>query len=213
MSKSAKRDVKRVVKAKVVYGEDDEETQSAAALIQSSTAERAFDGTFAPGRRVALTKYDGRDLIHVREYVRDEEREYPSKVGACFTPARLRALMCKIEEIDEQLRQQNANSAYMVDQGEVTYKTHLGAGIYASVNSRFNGVDLRRFWIPPGQLMTFPTKNGIYLPSSQWRALKLKLEELIHAHPEIVASEGCFHQNQMEALDCRECMPFGFLCV
>jgi hypothetical protein len=172
-----------------------------------------FDGTFADRRRLVLTTYKGQTYIHVREYVNEDGREYPSKKGVCFTPSRLQKLCHKIEEIDEQLRQRNATASYKVDQGEIIFKTHLGAGIYASVGSKFNGVDLRRFWAPPGQFTIVPTKNGIFLPVSQWSALKKKLDELLTVHPELTRTELCLHQNQMDVFQCHECMPFGILSI
>ena len=209
MAKSIKHETKRAVRTKIICQEN--ETKVEPTLQSSEVVE--FDGSFARGRRLVLTRYNDNDLIHVREYVEEEGREYPTKAGVCFTPARLKAFCRRVEEIDEQLRQRSATASYKVDQGEVTYKTHIGAGIYASVSSKLNGVDLRRFWVPPGQLTIVPTKNGIYLPTFQWRAQKLKLDELIRIHPELAAAEECFHQNQMDIIDCRECMPFGLICI
>ena len=208
MSKNVKRNTKRMIKTDIVGGEDEMNQ------FESTTQPAGeFDGKFAERRRLDLTRFNGQDLIHVREYVMGEKREYPTKIGVCFTPGRLKALCRNIEEIDEELRQRNANASYKVDRGEVVYKAHLGAGIYASVNNKFNGVDLRRYWVPEGQLTAVPTRNGIYLPEYQWRALKIKLNELMCIHPELTVAEECFHQNQMDMIDCHECMPFGLLCI
>jgi hypothetical protein len=127
------------------------------------------------------------------------ECEYPTKKGVCFTPARLKVLRNKIEEIDEHLKNQSA-----------PYKSHLGAGIYAS-SDKFNGVDLRRHWIPEGQPEMVPTKRGIYLPTIQWTSLKEKLTELLSTYPELSLAQECFHDNQLELIDCRECLPFGWM--
>jgi len=210
MSKSGKRETRKTLKVKTESEEELTRYLTSTAPTQAVTAE-LFNETFAQGRRLVYAKYNGQSVIHVREYAKDEEKEYPTKIGVCLTPSRLHALNRKIEEIDEELRQQNANVTYMVEQGEATYKTHLGGGIYASVSSKFNGVDLRRYWVPVGVLMPVPTKNGIYLPASQWRALKTKLEELMFTHQELDTALDCLHQNQMEVFDCRECTPFGFL--
>ena len=180
-----------------------------ARIVDETTKMRPAQGefklSFAPGRYVVYTQYNNQTQIHVREYetktlLNGDHHEYPTKKGVCLTPQRLKVLRNKIVEIDENLNQRNENTVY---------KTHLGAGIQASVD-KFNGVDLRRYWIPQGQPSIVPTKSGIYLPAVQWKSLKEKLNELVSAHPELDDVEECFHQNQMEIYDCHECQPFGY---
>jgi len=166
-----------------------------------------FSVQFVPGRYLTFARFNDQDFIHVREYAMTEEHTIPTKKGVCFTPGRLRALLNVIEEIDEQMKQQNAKAEYKVPQ--TAYKSHLGAGIYASVDGKFHGVDLRRYWMPEGTRDIVPTKNGIYLPSTQWIALKQKLNELLLLHPELTLAEQCFHQNQMGQFGCSECDPFN----
>jgi len=128
--------------------------------------------------------------------------EYPTKKGVCFTPGRLKTLRNKLDEINENLK----NHSDIL----TAYKAHIGAGIYVSID-KFNGVDFRRHWIPEGHPCIVPTKRGIYLPAVQWRMFKEKLNELLNQFPSIAAAEECFHQNQMELIDCRECLPFGWM--
>jgi len=142
------------------------------------------------------------------------DREYPTKKGVAFTPERLRMLRGKIEEIDTALNQQEVNSSYGVSLDRtMLFKAHLDAGIYASVGENFKGVSLRRHWVPDGQFEIFPTKNGIFIPTSQWSKLKAKLNELFVVHPQLLDAVECIttHDNQFELLKCRECMPFGWM--
>ena len=168
-----------------------------------------FSREFAPGRSLVYSRYNDRDWIHVREFETLNDRVYPTKKGASFTPARLKALMGKMDEIDEELRQQKSTASYKVE--KAIYKGHLGAGIYATVGGKFVGVDLRRYWVPEEQLMEMPTKNGIFLPARQWTVLKERLDELLASHPELLLAEECFHQNQQGMLECHECLPFGWM--
>src|SRR6266516_7943368 len=163
---------------------------------------------FAPDRYLSYTVYNGQPWVHVREFASAEGRAYPTKKGASFTPGRLRVLINKMDEIDEELRQQAALESYKVQKGQ--YRAHLGGGIYATVSSEFHGVDIRRYWVPPKQLSEVPTRNGIFLPVTQWRSLKVKIDELLKEHPDVAICESCFHQNQMGLFDCRECLPFGW---
>src|SRR5437867_1008168 len=88
---------------------------------------------------------------------------------------------------------------------------HLGAGIYATLDDKYKGANLRRYWAPEEQLSVLPTKKGIYLTSTEWTVLKEKLNKLVSARPELSIAEECFHQNQMGVMDCRECLPFGWI--
>ena len=213
MSKISKGSLKRPNILKMVNIESNRSTVEA--VLQPAAAARVgFEVSFHPGRRLVFSSFNGQDLIHIREYMRMGEREYPTKKGVCFTPGRLRVLRGKIGEIDEALRQQEVNTSYNVSlEGRSLYRTHLGAGIYASISEQFKGVSLRRYWVPEGQQAVVPTKNGIFIPASQWPVLKVKINELLAAHPELSDAVECInsHDNQFGLLDCRECMPFGWI--
>ena len=144
-TKVTKHTVKRVVLPTMESNED----ASATLEVIPSTAspKERFDVSFAQGKRLVLSTFNGKVFIHVREYMLEGEREFPTKKGVCFTPGRLSVLRRKIGEIDEALRQQEINASYNVRRQEInasyhirydgvtlSYKTHLGGGIYASVN-------------------------------------------------------------------------------
>jgi len=202
MPKVNKREAKREVK--IVS----EETQA------MSITTPHFNVKFAPRRFLVYSRFNDRDWIHIREYNTMGGKSYPSKKGVCFTPARLSSLREKIEVIDKMLTQQEVNASYGIEVEEgFLYRAHLGANIYATVHNKFGGVDLRRHWRPEGPLSFCPTKNGIYLPASQWVALKGKLDQLLAAHTELLDVPECInsHVNETEMLECRECFPPGSL--
>ena len=184
----------------------EETVEHPTSLVATESAETKL--LFSPGRYLVYSRFNDQDQIHIREYGVMTmtngmgQCEYPTKKGVCFTPGRLKVLRNKLDEIDENLKNHSETST--------PYKAHLGAGIYASIE-KFNGVDLRRHWIPEGHPSIVPTKRGIYLPAFQWRMFKEKLNELLNMFPSIAAAEECFHQNQMELIDCRECLPFGWM--
>lgn len=161
---------------------------------------------FAPGRYLVYSRFNERDQLHIREYgVKTMSNgmgqcEFPTKKGVCLTLNRVKLLRNKIDEIDEHLTVKSAE----------VYKTHLGAGIYASVGE-YNGVDLRRYWIPEGKTEIVPTKRGIFLPTKQWESFKEKFNAMLTTYPGLGEGQECFHQNQMELIDCRECLPFGWM--
>jgi hypothetical protein len=155
---------------------------------------------FAPNRYIIFSRFNNVDHIHIREYEVKGTGQYPTKRGVCLTVKRLKMLTNRFEDIDEQLRLQDETT---------NYKVHLGAGVYASVGT-FKGVDLRRHWIPEGQLEILPTKSGIFIPRRQWNCLKEKIAELLSSRPHLADVEECLHQNQLDIIDCRECLPFGW---
>jgi hypothetical protein len=169
----------------------------------SALAVRETKLLFAPKRYVVYSKFDNVDRVHIREYNVNEmdQVEFPTKKGICLTTGRLRVLLNSIDDIDGRLKQRYQNAGY---------KIHLGAGIYASI-TKFNCVDLRRYWIPEGQMQVVPTRQGITLNPTQWNSLKGKLAELLTIHPELEIGETCLHQNQMDIYGCYECSPFGIL--
>ena len=182
-------------------------------LRSETSSQAAFNESFYPGRCLVLSTFNGQTLVHVREYQTSGVKQYPTKKGATFTGGRLAMLRRSIEGINAALHQQEVNASCNVTvQGGVLYMMHLGAAIYASVNEKFHGVDLRRYWMPEGQLAPVPTKNGIYLPAKQWKKLVKKLDQLLAEHPELLLARECSlsHDNQMGMIECRECMPFGW---
>lgn len=207
MSKITTRVTKRAVTSK----KGNNETEASAEVLPSA-ASSTYDATFWSGRHLVLSNYNGRVLIHVREYMSIDGREYPTKKGACFTPLRLVKLRAMTSDIDEALNRQRVNVSYIppVMVGAPLYKEHIGGGTYVSVSEQYNGVDFRRYWKPEDAQEPVPTKSGIYLPVAQWKALKSQLNELYAAHSELLIAEDCFHQNQMGQVGCCECDPFGY---
>lgn len=203
--------------------EEDEAPSGASSITSAPPAAAAaaaagpvkYDASFFPGRRLTASMYKDRLYIHIREFTEVNGKSYPSKKGASLTPGRLSVLRSNMEKIDTALRQLEVNASYGVDLGGGSIvKEHLGGGIYVTVNDQFNGVNFRKYWMPPeGNATVVPTKKGIFLPASQWTTLKRKIDELLAACPDLLTAEPCSfsHQNQMGMLECPECMPFGWM--
>jgi len=83
-------------------------------------------------------------------------RDKGSKKEAVFTPARWASFRLCLDEIDNQL--------YRLSQGEdVAYCNHYGGGWHVSVTKRFHCIDLRKWWLPIGEMSCKPTKTDIAL--------------------------------------------------
>ena len=152
-------------------------------------------------------------LVHIREYAMKTPSsaigvcEYPTKKGVSFTPGRLFMLRSKLDEIYNQFKLQQFPNL----QPSPAYKHHIGGAIFVSTGQGFNCVDLRRHFIPEGKSFITPTKCGMAQSPNQWNSMKEKLVELLVLHPELESALPCMRDGQEEMMQCRECMPFGWM--
>jgi len=98
------------------------------------------------------------------------------------------------------------------DDAQVNYRQHIGGGCYVSVTTGFKRVDFRQFYMPYGETEIKPTRKGIALRLAVWDQMKKVMDLVDSAHPSLAKATPCYlggdHQNQLGALDCRECYPF-----
>jgi hypothetical protein len=109
-------------------------------------------------------------------------------------------------EIDESVTKLTAG------QQDVKLQSHVGGGWYVSVTSGFYCVDARKFYYLPG-VGVRPTQTGIFMRLYESARLKVVAEEIRHRHPKMAKAQPCFfestHFNQLGAMGCSECNPFG----
>jgi len=76
----------------------------------------------------------------------------------------------------------------------------------------FKCVDFRQFYMPYGKTEVKPTRKGIALRLTEWDQMKKVMELINNAYPALACATACYfgndHQNQLGALDCRECNHF-----
>jgi len=94
----------------------------------------------------------------------------------------------------------------------VNYRQHIGGGHYVSVTTGFRCVDFRKFYVPYGQNEIKPTRKGIALRLGEWGVMRKLIEDVNTANPTLGTALPCYlqedHNNQLSALQCRECYPF-----
>jgi hypothetical protein len=139
---------------------------------------------------------------------KDEVRLFDdgSNKWATFTYPRWAHFVEQFAEIDESVTKLTAG------QQDVKLQLHVGGGWCVSVTSGFYCVDVRKFYYLPG-VGVRPTKTGIALRLYEWVRLKVVAEEIRHCHPKVAEAQPCFfestHFNQLGAMGCSECNPFG----
>uniref|UniRef100_K1Q7T4 Transcriptional coactivator p15 (PC4) C-terminal domain-containing protein n=1 Tax=Magallana gigas TaxID=29159 RepID=K1Q7T4_MAGGI len=55
---------------------------------------------------------------------------------------------------------------------KVAYKHHLEENYYMTVDNDYPVVNIRKWWMPPGNGEIVPTKNGAAITFDQWETLK-----------------------------------------
>jgi len=94
----------------------------------------------------------------------------------------------------------------------VNYKQSIGGGYYISVTTGFYCIDVRKFFIPHGETDVKPTRQGIALRLREWDNMKKIIDAINNKYPALGTALPCYlsddHQNQLGALQCRECYPF-----
>ena len=153
---------------------------------------------------MVVSEYDGEIYFHIRKYNVEGQTKYPTKTGAALTPIRWNQFLSSIDELE--------NSINSLNRGEkVQFDQHLGGNWIVSVNSDFPCVNVRKYWQPPEQENTVPTKKGITLKFSEFRKLVSSLDVINSHAPELADVVPCIqredHQNQLGALMCLECNP------
>ena len=149
-----------------------------------------------------VKKFDGNLQIHIRQYKRyGPERLYPIKIGVTLTPTRFMILLSSIDAIKssvEKLRNKEI----------VNCKLHLGGGTFVRINSDFPAtIDLRRFFLPEGEMTPRPTKKGIALRLNEWDSLVTHLDDVA----KLINTKPCFasHLSATARFRCDECNPFN----
>jgi Transcriptional Coactivator p15 (PC4) len=109
------------------------------------------------------------------------------------------------EEVSDAVKQRRTGQS-------ITLKTHLGGGIYCTMNEGFDSVNFRQYFVPEGQQEAIPTKRGISLKFTEWEKFAALVDEMKQLSPDLLLAEPCYmntnHYNQLGFLNCKECKPF-----
>ena len=123
----------------------------------------------------------------------------------CYRWATLRNF---ITEADDSLKKVLSGDQH------VKFLQHIGGAHYIGVNSGYESVDLRKWFIPrdskDGEIK--PTKIGVSLRPEEWQDLIPLVEVINLEYPSLGSAQPCYfddnHNGQNGWLDCFECHPF-----
>ena len=95
----------------------------------------------------------------------------------------------------------------------VAYRQSIGGGYYVSITSGFYCIDICKFFVPYGETDVKPTCQGIALRLCESGEMRKIIDTINNAYPSLGTALPCYlgddHQNQIGALQCRECYPFS----
>jgi len=101
----------------------------------------------------------------------------------------------------------------ILQEKDVKYRHHIGGACYVSVTTGYRCVDFRKFFVADGEMEPKPTRRGIALRIREWEQMPQLIQKINEKNPELGTAFQCYvqddHNNQMGALECRECHPFG----
>ena len=130
-------------------------------------------------------------------------RDKGTKKAAEFTPERWAAFLSYRNQIDYQLDRLTAGVAYCM---------HYGGAWHVSLTKGFRCIDLRKFYVPFGQTLWKPTKEGIALRLSEWPTFKEAVDKLHHDNPPITNFTPCIfnrdHATPELVAACPECTAY-----
>jgi len=99
---------------------------------------------------------------------------------------------------------------------QVTEKWHIGRGNIVCVNSDFNTIDFRRYWMNPAHEYAQPTTRGTSRKISQWENLKSLIQDMMNKYftgdRHICQFDGDDELAPIHVLplyECVHCKPFG----
>lgn len=153
---------------------------------------------------VVAKEFQKQMLIHIRHFDERGQKKIPTKKGVTFNLSRWSLLETKKDEIDEMFMKT------LSSEDAQGYTLHLGGGVHVTLDPKFPTVDIRHYWQPSDSDKPVPTRKGVALNKQKWKRLCNTIEIMREYVPELNTACVCYcsHQNELEALSCKECYPF-----
>ena len=156
-------------------------------------------------RYLTVSIFKGQKYVHFREYEFSDNACFPTKKGIALPARRFASLLQKCNEINETVQQ--------VENGISTqYKVHIGGGVFVTVNGEYQRVDVRAFFVPPGQAEEKATCRGMAFKLCEWKKFIEVIPRLLEMDTEIASTLPCYleahHPIIVEQTGCCECAPF-----
>lgn len=153
------------------------------------------------GRYAKVTTWKTEPRLDLREWTVGDDKMLPTKKGISLKLHHIKTLSSFLESIQKTLEEKGGN------------KWHLGYNVHVIVKEDNPCVDIRQFWVPPGDDESVPTKRGLCLRPAEYHNLTKHWSEIENHLPElkdfVLCYDGNGHLNQIGMLRCPACNPEG----
>lgn len=155
---------------------------------------------------LVVSKFHSDTKVHLRVYEEKEDgSNYPTRKGIALDLEKWKKITYYKDDVDSAIDQHDAEM-------QVAYNQHLGENYYMTIDNDYPVVNIRKWWMPPGNDEIVPTKKGAAITFDQWETLKELMPEVEKKiGDQLKEIEFCenseSHQNQMGFLQCPRCNP------
>ena len=141
--------------------------------------------------------FNGKTYVHVRKLV---NQKFPTKDGISLTLQRCNELYMSLPHLDIAVSEMEHNQGTF-------YRRHLGGNWHVTVQTGFNCVDIRKFWLPEGATQICATRKGVSLSFPEYKELRNGLRSLDSYIPELRDIVPCYLEPDHLTNQCKECSP------
>ena len=166
-----------------------------------------LDVDLGGSKRIRCCEWAGEKRVDIREWIpeREDLSTRPTKKGVSLPLKSYLVLHDKPQRLTTALRDVKAKIS------GVHYSAHLGANVYATVKFPYQGINLRKWFLPKeardGKLLP---GSGIFLKSMEWETL-LKVDtgiyDLIPQLRSVTRCRDSPDHAQLGWLSCKHCNP------
>lgn len=147
------------------------------------------------------SRFNDVTYIHLRQLVFKDNWPLPTTKGIALTLERCNELFKCLSLIDIHVEELERNEE------STFFRHHLGGNWYATVQSGFRCVDIRKFWLPENVKDICATRKGVSLTFDQYRELKSGLRTIPSFVTELWNVKTCYEMPGHDVAQCQECSP------
>ncbi|MES9971550.1 MAG: transcriptional coactivator p15/PC4 family protein [Candidatus Thiodiazotropha sp.] len=147
------------------------------------------------------SRFNDKTYVHLRELVFKDNCPIPTSKGIALTLERCNELFKSLPMLDIHVEELSRNES------STFFRNHLGGNWFVTVQSGFNCVDIRKFWLPENAQDICASRKGVSLTFDQFRELKSGLRAIPSFVTELWNMRTCYEMPGHDATQCEECSP------
>jgi hypothetical protein len=156
-------------------------------------------------RYITVNKYKKDLYISIKKYITKMDGTRLSSIcGVTLSLVRFAKLRSIIAEVDSVKSRIQSGE-------EAEFDCHIGGGIHVTVNKIYDGVDIRKYFLPIYGRSSIASDKGIELRYPEWDQLVLTIAQIDGIYEEVANAVTCEskHFTTLGRFMCNNCNPFG----